>query len=148
MKHHLIRLTLLTGVTSIVTGCLHTLPQPPVRYASVERQPACIILATYTPQDRATFGPPLSYAASSGDLGSADCLLKAGNDADATNPQGVTPLIAAIKKGDSEMVRLLLHHRASPNKSSNGITPLEAAYTKRNQTVIGLLKHAGASTRH
>lgn len=132
---------------NMLSGCNNPPVNSAARVVAPTQAPACNILRNYTQQDRATFGPPLSYAATAGDLNSAECLLRTGVDANAADPVGMTPLVAAIKKGNSEMVRLLLHYGANPNKRSKiGGKPLDAAYVKRNQAIIQLLKSAGATS--
>lgn len=132
---------------SALAGCNNAPAKSSARIVVPAKPPTCDILRNYTQQDRTTFGPPLSYTAAAGDLSSAECLLRTGSDADATAPTGMTPLIAAIKKGHSEMVRLLLRYGANPNKrSQTGEKPLDAAYAKRNRTIIQMLKNAGATS--
>ncbi|MBU0655146.1 MAG: ankyrin repeat domain-containing protein [Gammaproteobacteria bacterium] len=142
-RHLSLATLFLTG--GILVGCNNIPAKPAVKPSSASK-PACTILDHYTPQDMATFGPPLSYAANSGDLLAAECLLKTGSDANATDPTGTTPLVAAIMKRNSEMVRLLLQYGANPNKGRrDGEKPLDIAHAKRHQTIIHLLKNAGAT---
>lgn len=147
MKNHLyLSLATLYVISSLLVGC-NNIPAKSAVKPTAASKPACTILNHYTSQDMATFGPPLSYAANSGDLLAAECLLKTGSNANATDPTGATPLVAAIMKRNSEMVRLLLQYGANPNKGRrDGGKPLDIAYAKRHQTIIHLLKNAGATS--
>lgn len=75
-----------------------------------------------------------------------DTLTKYGNHSD-----GFPPLFAAIKANDSEAIRLLLKHGASPNAHvlpnsmhSDMFTALDCAAAYGNRGIINLLIDAGA----
>lgn len=67
----------------------------------------------------------------------------------AYNAQGVTALMAAVKKGDIEIVRILLETGANVNAcNENGMTALECALEKKPQpqpNMVKLLKEYGAN---
>jgi hypothetical protein len=55
-------------------------------------------------------------------------VIETGADVNAANPQGTTPLMAAAKKGDADVVRDLLAHGANPNaKDRKGLTAFDHA---------------------
>lgn len=119
-----------------------------------------------TEQNQTIVAPQLSYAIASGNLTLVKELLFNGEDVNAANPMGETPLVIAIKKGDSSMVRLLLKHGAQPNylemgtascdrilakASSAGGTrfytlPLDIARIKGKQNIVRLLSQHGAKS--
>jgi len=120
---------------------------------------------SHTTQDRAVLGSQLSYAVSSGNLTLAKTLIFGGEDVNAPNPVGETPLIIAIKKGDSSMLRLLLKHGAQPNYLATGTDscnrlldlasagdtrfytlPLDIARKKGKQNIVRLLEQHGAKS--
>jgi ankyrin repeat protein len=75
---------------------------------------------------------PLITAARIGFLGIAEQLLAYKAKIDAENNKGETALIAAVLSNQTSMVRLLLEHGASPDKTDNvaGLSALD--YAKRN----------------
>ncbi len=120
---------------------------------------------SYAKQDQGVFGPQLSYAVSSGNLTLVKELIFSGEDVNAANPVGETPLVIAINKGDNSMVRLLLKHGAQPNyldigtascnrllaQASAGETrfynlPLDIARKKGKQNIVRLLTQYGAKS--
>ncbi len=77
-------------------------------------------------------------------LARAERLLAAGQDVNATNAQGMTPLIKAIIRGKEPFVRLFLSHGADPNQAlPNGNTPLMLAIRCKDQ-LCNLLLNCGA----
>jgi len=77
-------------------------------------------------------------------------LLKTGIDVDHVNRLGWTALLEAIILGDggarhTEIVQLLLAHRANPNRAdAQGVTPLQHAQRRGYQPIVTLLERAGA----
>ena len=60
-------------------------------------------------------------------------------------PFGWTPLLMAIKSGNSESVRILIEAKADVNsKTDKGETPLQKALEFENKEIIFILKEAGA----
>lgn len=68
-------------------------------------------------------------------------MIEAGVDVNAPNNQGLTPLMAAAKNGDLELVRNLLAHGANPNARDQH-QKLASNYTVRTD-IRGLLSPAG-----
>lgn len=147
--------SLIISVLFSLSACSHTLSPPKTDQAK----------QSYTKKEQATFAPPLFYAVTSGNLTFVKELLFNGEDVNASNPKGETPLVIAIKKGDSAMLRLLLKHGAQPNyldvgtascnriraKTSAGETrfytlPLDIARKKRKQNIVRLLIQYGAKS--
>ncbi|ANY21420.1 Ankyrin repeats (3 copies) [Tsuneonella dongtanensis] len=62
---------------------------------------------------------PLTIAASLGFVEGVERLVKAGGRIDTTNAAGETPLIAAVHRRDMAIVRLLLKHGASADRTDN-----------------------------
>ena len=86
---------------------------------------------------------PLAMAAFLGQLRAAEMLLKAGADPNG-NPQahGIgTPLLAAAGRGHSDIVKLLLAHKADPMAvdADGGIPILAAAWGGSTETIKALL---------
>jgi ankyrin repeat protein len=76
-------------------------------------------------------------------LGLVSQLLASGVDVDASNSQGITPLMLAIREADSAILRLLLQAKANVNRESI-VTPLMAAAATGNAEIVNLLIQAGA----
>lgn len=57
---------------------------------------------------------PLLLAVDFGNKAAARALIMRGADVNAADPDGIVPLQFAVKKGDTELVDLLLKHKASP----------------------------------
>jgi len=71
---------------------------------------------------------PLMYAARDNSLESAQALVGAGADVNATDPDGSTPLLIALANAHYDMADALLDMKADPNKSdSTGTAPLYTA---------------------
>ncbi|GMM93521.1 ankyrin repeat domain-containing protein [Qipengyuania sp. MTN3-11] len=62
---------------------------------------------------------PLQLAADLGFIDGAEALLKAGARVDVTNVAGETPLISAVHRRDTAMIRLLLKNGANPERTDN-----------------------------
>jgi len=148
--------SLVISVLLSLSACSHTPNRSP---EIVDASP------NYTEQDQAIFGPQLSYAVSSGNLTLAKELIFGGEDVNAANPVGQTPLVIAINNGDSSMLRLLLKHGAQPNylevgtascnrllaQASSGDTrfynlPLDIARKKGKQNIVSILTQHGAKS--
>jgi RNA polymerase sigma factor (sigma-70 family) len=93
----------------------------------------------------------LHLAARSGDLATAELLLRRGADVHADNrgpdaPEGGTPLYVAAAYGRTEIARLLLDHGASPHGPTPEASPLRAAIIHGQfPQVAELLIAAGAT---
>lgn len=97
----------------------------------------------------------LHYAASCGLVRLASILLERGANPDTLDDEGQWPLRAAIERGHSEVVRLLLKHRAHPTRPSLSQryqgerriicdTALTVASMHASLEVVRLLVEAGA----
>lgn len=85
---------------------------------------------------------PLATAARFGQTDAARLLLARGADPDRPTPLGLRPLLLACgKRGNLELVRLLVEHGANPHLAdNNGWTPLAMAVKSgRTQTTAYLL---------
>jgi len=76
-------------------------------------------------------------------LGLVTRLLGSRADVDASDSQGITPLMLAIRGGDSAVLRLLLEARANINREFV-VTPLVLAVATGNAEIVNLLLQAGA----
>ena len=148
---------LVISVILSLSACSHTTGS-----SSAEAIP--ITPQDITDQDPAILGSQLSYAVSSSNLTLAKVLIFNGEDVNSTNPAGETPLVIAINKGDSSMVRLLLKHGAQPNFLDIGTAsckrllakasadtrfynlPLDIARNKGKQNIVRLLTQHGAKS--
>ena len=75
------------------------------------------------------------------------CLLEGGGDANAFDDWGVSCLQLAVKKGNKEIVELLLRHGANANVSDadgDTTTPLHAAAQLGSLEISEMLVRAGA----
>ena len=61
---------------------------------------------------RCEYGTPLNAACWNGELGAAELIIRAGGDLTALNAAGLTPVEVAQFRGFTELVELLLRHRA------------------------------------
>lgn len=81
------------------------------------------------------------------DVAKVDLVLRQGVDINGHDGSGITPLIAAIKINNLNMVRLLTSKGANPNlRNSAGISPIVIAKTIRfpNAELIDFLMASGA----
>lgn len=60
----------------------------------------------------------LIKAVKRGDVAAIESLVESGVDVNGYNAQGLTPLCVAAGKGDTQVLRALLHAGAEPNKLS------------------------------
>lgn len=82
---------------------------------------------------------PLILASYRGNVAVADFLIKNVKDINGSSPMG-TPLMAAVVKGNKEIVQALLKHNADPNLTdSHGTTALIYAVQFKNVDIIKLL---------
>jgi ankyrin repeat protein len=91
---------------------------------------------------------PAAAAASGGDAAGMKRMLDAGLDPNAHDSSGYTPLIAAARAGNVEMIRLLTSRSANPNLSDTAVnswTPLLHAVHKAQPRAISALLDAGAN---
>lgn len=101
-----------------------------------------------------TAGNIIIGAACCGDQSMVDRLLALGISPDATNLNGVTPLLIVAQNGQTEMVRHLLQRGAKANTIAfceaadcKGHTPLIGAVCKEDLQMARMLLEAGADPR-
>jgi len=87
---------------------------------------------------------PLLFAARVGDEQSARMLLKAGADANDSQPDGVSALVLAAHSGNGGVAALLLEHGADPNAFGSGYTALHAAILRSDLKLVKALLVRGA----
>ncbi|XP_055921233.1 poly [ADP-ribose] polymerase tankyrase-2 isoform X2 [Eupeodes corollae] len=87
---------------------------------------------------------PIHYAAAYGHTDCLSILLQHKSPVDITTAKGITPLHLAVN--NEEIVRLLLNHRANPNRKTftTGETALHIAIRQGNLQVVELLLQSGA----
>lgn len=91
---------------------------------------------------------PLHFAASLGLTQYAQHLLASGNEADAQNAGGVTPLILASEKGHLAIASLLLSYGANPDHEvMSGYKPMHLAVNNNQTDIVRLLLKAGVSCK-
>lgn len=88
---------------------------------------------------------PLLFSARVGDAESARLLLKAGADANDSQPDGVSALVLAAHSGNGNVAAVLLEHGADPNASGSGYTALHAAILRSDLTLVKALLARGAN---
>lgn len=80
--------------------------------------------------------------------GGADVEAPVANASDGPGRQGTTPLLYAASIGDEDTVRILLAHRANPDRANDeGMTPLMAAAFQGHLDVAKALVENGAYVR-
>jgi len=91
---------------------------------------------------------PLNEAISENDLETTQLLLARGEDVNGTdkNYDNITPLFVAVERGNLEIVRLLLEHRANVNAVNDvGETAMHAAAYRGANSVVQYLYDKGAN---
>jgi ankyrin repeat protein len=88
---------------------------------------------------------PLHMAASDGDVGLIDVLVRGGATVDARDALGNTPLVLGAMRGHLDVVRSLVSAGADPNSSGAGYTALHMAAMDGRQELVSLLLRSGAS---
>jgi len=88
---------------------------------------------------------PLLFAARVGDVESARLLLKAGGDANDSQPDGVSALVVAAHSGNGSVGALLLDHGADPNAFASGYAALHAAVLRGDLELVKALLAHGAN---
>jgi ankyrin repeat protein len=84
----------------------------------------------------------LLFAVRAGDTESATLLLKAGADANDSQPDGVSALVLAAHSGQGRVAAVLLAHGADPNAFGAGYTALHAAVLRSDLDLVkALLAH-------
>jgi hypothetical protein len=90
---------------------------------------------------------PLAAAAADDNVAEARRLLRAGHLVDDVGPDGLTPLIAATRRGAVNALRLLLAEGADPNLPDNRATgwpPVKHAVHSQQLAALRALLEAGA----
>ena len=87
---------------------------------------------------------PLLFAARVGDVESARILLRAGADANESQPDGVSALVLAAHSGHGGVGALLLEHGADPNAFGSGYSALHAAVLRSDLMLVKALLARGA----
>ena len=88
---------------------------------------------------------PLLFAARVGDEESAKLLLKAGADANDSQPDDVSALVLAAHSGHGPVAALLLAHGADPNAFGSGYSALHAAILRSDLSLVKALLARGAN---
>ena len=88
----------------------------------------------------------LLEAVARGDLGTLQRALATGVEADVRGPTGGTPLIAAAMFGKTDLVRVLIEHKATLDvQNDDGLTPLHVATLFSNPRSVTLLLASGSA---
>lgn len=88
--------------------------------------------------------PLLCTACQDGDIKTMTKLLRQGVWVDSRDSNGITPLMHALRSGHVDACRLLLQHRASPNKQCSKTTPLLVAVESKSLDLVKLIVQHGA----
>ena len=72
-------------------------------------------------------------------------LLSTGRDPNFTTARGFSPLTSESRRGNPEIVKLLLNAGADPNRADRNEIPLMAAIIGKSVEVVRLLLDAGAN---
>lgn len=86
----------------------------------------------------------LLFASRVGDVASAQLLLDAGADVDATDAWGLSPIGLAAHSGFAELAELLLERGADPDVAGAPFSALHAAILRRDEQVARILLAHGA----
>jgi len=79
-----------------------------------------------------------------GDFKKVNSLVMAGANVNTENLFGLTPLLAAIKNKNINIIKLLLQNKADVNKATNDLTPLKFSIMIENKDIVELLMSNGA----
>lgn len=91
----------------------------------------------------------LFIAINTNDLDYAKKIIKAGADVNLFNPDGISPLHAAVIQKKFEIAKLLLDNGANPDiQDSGGDTPLMLAVVNEQTDFADLLARKGADVNH
>lgn len=92
---------------------------------------------------------PIQLAVTLGYLEGVEALIKAGAQIEVTNNAGETPLVAAVHRRDTPLIRLLLEKGANPDRSDNsGRTARDyAALMTGNSTILAEFERADAARK-
>ena len=88
----------------------------------------------------------LMWAASEGQLQNVKKLINAGEDVNAANAEGDTPLHYAASNGHKDILKILLQAGAAVNAANaDGETPLHDAVRYGDKDILNILLQAGAA---
>src|SRR5262249_25539748 len=87
----------------------------------------------------------LLFAGRVGDVESAKLLLKAGADANDSQPDGLSALVLAAHSGHGDLGSVLLEHGADPNAFTSGYSALHAAVLRSDLALVKVLLGRGAN---
>jgi uncharacterized protein len=100
------------------------------------------------PRAHGSAGYPLGAAVWGRHVDAIDLLLSRGVDVDTPDPSGSTPLMAAARIGDPELLRFLLDHGANLGAVSSCGNALDVAVANHREDAAALLKARGAVASH
>ena len=104
---------------------------------------ACVATCCHSPQK--TIATTLHGAASLGNISQLQGLLVTGADINATEADGMTPLMSAACNGQTEAVKILADKGADLElQDKNGYTALELAAYYGQSTIVTILMNKGA----
>jgi cytohesin len=81
-----------------------------------------------------------------GDADVVEIILEKGCDVNARGLASITPLDLAIRRGDPEIVQLLLRHGADPKQESGQRQPLDRARELGDEMIVELIEAALGQT--
>lgn len=150
------RSTFLTLVIAFA-GCVIRSEEVPLMKAARSGDVAAVrTIAARGADLNALSGPndwtPLLHAVHKNQLGTAAALIESGAQVDRAAPGGMTPLMMAAGYGNTEMVTLLLKHKADPRRKNedgesaydlalSGVTDVDAfTWVGCNETTIAVFE--------